>query len=111
MISIFDIFKIWIGPSSSHTMAPMKAARAFLIEVADDSCDRGLYNKCLFRRMCYAQVGDQEACAQHMKRYCDQMPETYDEMKLFESHMRLCQRKENRDLWIEAYRKIGLVCA
>ena len=33
MISIFDIYKIGIGPSSSHTMAPMKAARAFLIEL------------------------------------------------------------------------------
>ncbi len=33
MISIFDIFKIGIGPSSSHIMAPMKAARAFLIEL------------------------------------------------------------------------------
>jgi L-serine dehydratase len=29
MISIFDIFKIGIGPSSSHTVGPMKAARAF----------------------------------------------------------------------------------
>lgn len=29
-ISIFDIFKIGIGPSSSHTVGPMKAARAFL---------------------------------------------------------------------------------
>ena len=26
-ISVFDIFKIGIGPSSSHTMGPMKAAR------------------------------------------------------------------------------------
>ncbi len=33
MISIFDIFKIGIGPSSSHTMAPMKAARDFLVEL------------------------------------------------------------------------------
>ena len=33
MISNFDIFKIGIGPSSSHTMAPMKAARAFLVEL------------------------------------------------------------------------------
>lgn len=31
-ISVFDIFKIGIGPSSSHTVGPMKAARAF----ADD---------------------------------------------------------------------------
>ncbi len=28
-ISIFDIFKIGIGPSSSHTVGPMKAANAF----------------------------------------------------------------------------------
>ncbi len=29
-ISIFDIFKIGIGPSSSHTVGPMKAAREFI---------------------------------------------------------------------------------
>jgi L-serine dehydratase len=28
--SIFDLFKIGIGPSSSHTVGPMRAARAFL---------------------------------------------------------------------------------
>jgi L-serine dehydratase len=28
-VSIFDIFKVGIGPSSSHTVGPMKAARAF----------------------------------------------------------------------------------
>lgn len=32
MISIFDLFKIGIGPSSSHTVGPMKAARMFLEE-------------------------------------------------------------------------------
>jgi len=58
--------------------------------------------------MSYAQIGDKEASARHMKLYREQMPATYDEMKLFESHMRLCQRKEDRDLWTEAYRKIGL---
>src|SRR5258707_15869034 len=30
MISVFDLFKIGIGPSSSHTMGPMKAAAAFM---------------------------------------------------------------------------------
>ena len=29
MISIFDLFKIGIGPSSSHTVGPIKAAAAF----------------------------------------------------------------------------------
>ncbi len=33
-ISIFDIFKIGIGPSSSHTVGPMKAARAFVGEIS-----------------------------------------------------------------------------
>jgi L-serine dehydratase len=33
-ISIFDIFKIGIGPSSSHTVGPMKAAHAFAAELA-----------------------------------------------------------------------------
>ena len=28
-ISVFDLFKIGIGPSSSHTVGPMRAARRF----------------------------------------------------------------------------------
>src|SRR5437879_2990432 len=28
-ISVFDLFKIGIGPSSSHTVGPMRAARMF----------------------------------------------------------------------------------
>ncbi|HIW64339.1 MAG TPA: L-serine ammonia-lyase [Candidatus Stackebrandtia excrementipullorum] len=30
MISVFDLFKIGIGPSSSHTVGPMRAARLFV---------------------------------------------------------------------------------
>src|SRR5688572_13443544 len=30
-VSVFDIFKIGIGPSSSHTMGPMRAAREFVL--------------------------------------------------------------------------------
>ena len=33
-ISIFEIFKIGIGPSSSHTVGPMKAAHAFAASLA-----------------------------------------------------------------------------
>ena len=29
-ISVFDLFKIGIGPSSSHTLGPMVAAKKFL---------------------------------------------------------------------------------
>jgi L-serine dehydratase len=32
-LSVFDIFKVGIGPSSSHTMGPMRAARAFVTEL------------------------------------------------------------------------------
>jgi Serine dehydratase beta chain. len=32
-ISIFDLFKIGIGPSSSHTVGPMIAARKFILDV------------------------------------------------------------------------------
>jgi L-serine dehydratase len=33
--SLFDLYKIGIGPSSSHTMGPMRAARRFALELAD----------------------------------------------------------------------------
>jgi L-serine dehydratase len=33
MISVFELFKIGIGPSSSHTVGPMKAAAAFANEL------------------------------------------------------------------------------
>ena len=36
-VSIFDIFKIGIGPSSSHTVGPMKAAQAFVSSLAGDA--------------------------------------------------------------------------
>ncbi|MBK6929649.1 MAG: L-serine ammonia-lyase [Saprospirales bacterium] len=35
-ISVFDIFKIGIGPSSSHTMGPWRAAQRFLLEIGRD---------------------------------------------------------------------------
>jgi len=38
MISVFDIFKIGIGPSSSHTVGPMKAGKQF----TDDLITRGI---------------------------------------------------------------------
>jgi L-serine dehydratase len=40
-LSVFDIFKIGIGPSSSHTMGPMNAARSFVeLLAAKDLLDR-----------------------------------------------------------------------
>lgn len=34
-ISVFDLFKVGIGPSSSHTVGPMRAAERFVREVAE----------------------------------------------------------------------------
>ncbi|MBS0366173.1 MAG: L-serine ammonia-lyase [Proteobacteria bacterium] len=34
-LSVFDIFKVGIGPSSSHTMGPMRAACAFVSRLRD----------------------------------------------------------------------------
>ena len=49
-LSIFDLFKIGIGPSSSHTVGPMWAAHRFLLELearglieATDAVEVGLY--------------------------------------------------------------------
>ena len=39
-LSVFDLFKIGIGPSSSHTMGPMVAAGLFLDELAAGSWPR-----------------------------------------------------------------------
>ncbi len=35
-VSVFDLFKIGIGPSSSHTVGPMRAARMFMQRLAKD---------------------------------------------------------------------------
>ena len=34
-LSVFDVFKIGVGPSSSHTMGPMVAAGEFLQQLRD----------------------------------------------------------------------------
>ncbi|HET6330330.1 MAG TPA: L-serine ammonia-lyase [Holophagaceae bacterium] len=45
-ISVFDLFKIGIGPSSSHTVGPMKAARGFVERLqADGLLDRAAHVK------------------------------------------------------------------
>ena len=35
--SLFDLFKVGIGPSSSHTMGPMRAARRFALELSESN--------------------------------------------------------------------------
>ena len=40
MISVFELFKIGVGPSSSHTVGPMKAAGAFVADLATERVAR-----------------------------------------------------------------------
>ena len=51
--SVFDIFKIGIGPSSSHTVGPMKAARAF----ADCAGEAARYKVTLFGSLAWTGKG------------------------------------------------------
>jgi L-serine dehydratase len=37
-VSVFDLFKIGIGPSSSHTVGPMIAARHFASQLQAAAC-------------------------------------------------------------------------
>ena len=39
-LSVFDVFKIGVGPSSSHTMGPMSAAKRFLDLILSDDWPR-----------------------------------------------------------------------
>ena len=41
-ISVFDLFKIGIGPSSSHTVGPMRAARMFTSRLAHEGVLQGV---------------------------------------------------------------------
>ena len=52
-VSVFDIFKIGIGPSSSHTVGPMKAARAFL----DSAPGASKYQVTLFGSLAWTGKG------------------------------------------------------
>jgi L-serine dehydratase len=46
-VSVFDLFKIGIGPSSSHTVGPMRAARLFALRLdADGHLDRTARVRC-----------------------------------------------------------------
>ena len=35
MISVFDMFKVGVGPSSSHTVGPMKAGKQFIDDLIE----------------------------------------------------------------------------
>ena len=56
-ISIFDIFKVGIGPSSSHTVGPMKAAAAFVGELGTHAAGIATIEVTLFGSLAYTGRG------------------------------------------------------
>jgi L-serine dehydratase len=54
-VSVFDIFKVGIGPSSSHTVGPMKAARAFVESLDGQSAAK--YHVTLFGSLAWTGKG------------------------------------------------------
>ncbi|MGL6069825.1 L-serine ammonia-lyase [Craterilacuibacter sp.] len=53
-ISVFDLFKIGIGPSSSHTVGPMRAARTFVGRLQRDNL---LSRTSMVRAQMYGSLG------------------------------------------------------
>ena len=58
--------------------------------------------------MCHAQLGNKPKFDDHMAQYRAELPKTYDEKLLFESHLRLCQREADKEHWREGYRLTGM---
>ena len=56
-ISVFDLFRIGIGPSSSHTVGPMRAARRFLESLGDGLVDVGHVTVHLYGSLAATGVG------------------------------------------------------
>lgn len=62
MISIFDMFKIGIGPSSSHTVGPMRAGVLFRQQLIE----QGLLDKITrFSAHVYGSLSNRYAAAAH----------------------------------------------
>lgn len=56
-ISVFDLFSVGIGPSSSHTVGPMKAAQAFVTQMQDHLPQAGRLSIELFGSLAYTGKG------------------------------------------------------
>lgn len=82
-LSVFDLYKIGIGPSSSHTMGPMTAARMFLNEVIGGNWPRPAHSKIhrlkasLHGSLAYTGVGHATDRAVILG-LCGHLPDTID---------------------------------
>lgn len=54
----------------------------------------------------YAQLGRMDAAAEAMARFADRRPESVDFALYAATHVRVCKRQEDREHWLEGYRKV-----
>ncbi len=57
---------------------------------------------------CYAQLGRIDEARAAVAEYERQRPEDYNFAKFAAAHIKMCARQEDRDHWLEGYRKAGL---
>jgi len=76
-ISVFDIFKIGVGPSSSHTVGPMKAARAFVGNLAAAPRPVARLTARLYGSLAYTGKGHGTDSA-ILLGFCGEAPDTVD---------------------------------
>ena len=55
-----------------------------------------------------AQLGQMEAANDALAKYERNRPREYDAATMIKYHVRMCARLEDRDRWLEGYRKVGL---
>ncbi len=58
--------------------------------------------------MCHSFLGNTERFEHHLAAYRAELPASYDEMLLFESHMKICATEQDAEHWREGYRRTGL---
>lgn len=59
--------------------------------------------------VCYAQLGRLEDAADARDIWLSDQPDGYKFNDTLETHMNMCKRQEDRDHWLEGYRKAGLL--
>ncbi len=102
MLSIFDMFKIGIGPSSSHTVGPMIAACRFvqLLESSGLSSRVHRIQVDLFGSLALTGVGHRTDYAVVMG-LCGEMPRSIDPESIDSRFSRI--QNEGQLLWLERY--------
>ena len=65
LIGVFDLFRVGLGPSSSHTVGPMRAARAFVLGAATLSGQAAKLRVTLFGSLAWTGSGHGTDIAVH----------------------------------------------